>query len=105
MDANPASLPDSVGDMSSILLLIISIAAPWVVQLAPPRQRLIALVIDIAVLLLFGIFSGNPLAMWQFWIGLIIGVVSVVLYTQMGSRGPRRRRWEDEEEAEPTGEL
>ena len=105
MGATPAPVPDSVGDMSSILLLIISIAAPWVVQLAPPRQRLIALVIDIAVLLLFGIFSGNPLVMWQFWIGLIIGIVSVVLFVQMGSRGPRRRRWEDEEEAEPTGEL
>ncbi len=103
--AIPALLPDSVGDMSSILLLIISILAPWVVQLAPPRQRLIALVIDIAVLLLFGIFSGNPLAMWQFWIGLIIGVVSVVLFVNMSGRGPRRRRWHDEEEAEPTGEL
>ena len=45
--------------MSSILLLIISLAAPWVVQLAPPRQRLIALVAVIAVLLLFGIFSFN----------------------------------------------
>jgi flagellar biosynthetic protein FliQ len=60
--------------MSSILLLIISIAAPWVVQLAPPRQRPVALVAVIAVLLLFGIFSGNPISMWQFWIGLIIGI-------------------------------
>ena len=91
--------------MSSILLLIISLAAPWVVQLAPPRQRLIALVAVIAVLLLFGIFSSNPLVMWQFWIGLIIGVLSVVLFVNMGSRGARRRRWEDEEQAEPTGEL
>jgi len=91
--------------MSSILLLIISLAATWVVQLAPPRQRLIALVAVIAVLLLFGIFSSNPLVMWQFWIGLVIGVLSVVLFVNMGSRGPRRRRWEDEEQAEPTGEL
>jgi hypothetical protein len=43
--------------------------------------------------------------MWQFWIGLIIGIVSVVLFVQMGTRGPRRRSWEDEEEADPTGEL
>lgn len=91
--------------MSSILLLIISLAAPWAVQLAPPRQRLIALVGVIAVLLLYGIFSGNPLGMWQFWIGLIIGILSVVLFVNMGSRGGSRRRWEDEEEAEPTGEL
>lgn len=105
MAAFGAALPDPVGDMSSILLLIISLAAPWVVQLAPPRQRLIALVAVIAVLLLFGIFSANPLAMWQFWIGLIIGIVSVVLFVQMGTRGPRRRSWEDDEEAEPTGEL
>ena len=37
--------------MSSILLLIIAIAAPWVVQIAAPRQRPVALVIAIAVLL------------------------------------------------------
>lgn len=91
--------------MSSILLLIISLVAPWVVQLSPPRQRLVALVGVIAVLLLFGIFSGNPLMMWQFWIGLIIGIISVVLFVQMGSGTRGRRRWEDEEEADPTGEL
>ena len=91
--------------MSSILLLIISLVAPWVVHLSPPRQCLVALVGVVAVLLLFGIFSGNPLVMWQFWIGLIIGIVSVVLFVQMGSRTPGRRRWEDEEEADPTGEL
>jgi hypothetical protein len=91
--------------MSSILLLIISLIAPWVVQLSPPRQRLVAVVGVVAVLLLFGIFSGNPLAMWQFWIGLIIGIVSVVLFVQMGSGSRGRRRWEDEEEADPTGEL
>jgi hypothetical protein len=91
--------------MSSILLLIISLVAPWAVHLAPPRQRLIALVGVIAVLLLYGIFSGNPLGMWQFWIGLVIGALSVVLFVNMGSRTGVRRRWEDEEEADPTGEL
>jgi hypothetical protein len=91
--------------MSSILLLIISIAAPWVVQLAPPRQRPVALVAVIAVLLLFGIFSGNPIAMWQFWIGLIIGIGSIIVWLNMGSRTRGRSRWEDEERAEPTGEL
>ena len=91
--------------MSSILLLIISLAAPWVVQLAPPRQRPVALVAVIAVLLLFGIFSGNPIAMWQFWIGLIIGIGSIIVWLNMGSRTRGRSRWEDEERAEPTGEL
>lgn len=91
--------------MSSILLLVISLAAPWVVQLAPPRQRLVALVADVAVLLLFGIFSGNPLGQWQFWVGIVIGILSIVLWLNMGSRTSSRRRWEDEEEAEPTGEL
>ena len=91
--------------MSSILLLIISIAAPWVVQLAPPRQRPVALVAVIAVLLLFSIFSGNPISMWQFWIGLIIGIGSIIVWLNMGSRTRGRSRWEDEERAEPTGEL
>jgi hypothetical protein len=65
--------------MSSILLLIISLAAPWVVQMAPPRQRPVALVAVIAVLLLFGIFSGNPITQWQFWVGLIIGITHVCI--------------------------
>jgi cell division protein FtsW (lipid II flippase) len=103
--ATGAALPDPVGDMSSILLLVISLIAPWVVQLAPPRQRLVAVVAVVAVLLLFGVFSANPLRMWQLWIGLIIGILSVVLFVNMGSRPGGRRRWEDEEEADPTGEL
>ena len=100
-----AALPELAGDMSSILLLIISLAAPWVVQLAPPRQRPVALVAVIAVLLLFGIFSGNPITKWQFWIGLIIGIGSIIVWLNMGSRTRGRSRWEDEERAEPTGEL
>ena len=100
-----AALPDPVGDMSSILLLIISLVAPWVVQLAPPRQRPVALVAVIAVLLLFGIFSINPITAWQFWVGLIIGIVSIVVWLNMGNRPRGRSRWEDEERAEPTGEL
>lgn len=90
--------------MSSILLLIIAIAAPWVVQLAPPRQRPVALVAAIAVLLLFGIFSGNPITKWQFWVGLIIGIGSIIVWLNMG-RTRSRSRWEDEERADPTGEL
>ncbi len=91
--------------MSSILLLIIAIAAPWVVQLAPPRQRPVALVAAIAVLLLFGIFSGNPITKWEFWVGLIIGIGSIVVWLNMGRGGRGRSRWEEEERADPTGEL
>ena len=46
--------------MSTILLLVISIVAPWTVHLAPPRQRALALVGVIAVFLLYGIFAENP---------------------------------------------
>lgn len=91
--------------MGSILLLIIALAAPWVVQIAPPRQRPVALVGAAAVLLLYGIFARNPLPMWQFWVGLVIGILSVVLWINMGTRTRGRSRWQDEEEAEPTGEL
>lgn len=91
--------------MSSILLLIIALAAPWVVQLAPPKQRPVALVAAIAVLLLFGIFSGNPITKWEFWVGLVIGIGSIIVWINMGSRGRGRSRWEEEEHADPTGEL
>ncbi len=91
--------------MSSILLLVISLATPWVVQLAPPRQRPVALVAVIAVLLLFGIFSVNPITTWQFWIGLVFGIGSIIVWLNMGNRPRRDSRWEEEERAEPTGEL
>ncbi|MSO44435.1 MAG: hypothetical protein EXQ74_03855 [Thermoleophilia bacterium] len=91
--------------MSSILLLVIAIVAPWVVHLVSPRQRLVAVVAAVAVLLLYGVFTGNPLVMWQLWVGVIIGIGSVVLWLNMASGTRSRRRWEDEEEAEPTGEL
>ena len=40
----------------------------------------------IGVLLILGIFFTNPLSTWEFWIGLIIGIGSVVLVARRGSR-------------------
>ena len=92
--------------MSTILLLIIAAAAPWVVHLAPPRQRALALVGVVAVLLLFGIFAFNPILTWQLWAGLAVGVATVLLAAGAGRQGRgefrrRRERFRDEQ----TGEL
>ena len=64
--------------MSTILLLVISIVAPWTVHLAPPRQRALALVGVIAVFLLYGIFAENPLTQWEMWAGLAAGILTVM---------------------------
>jgi hypothetical protein len=93
--------------VGTILILVIAVLAPWVVHLAPPRQRPLALVCAIGVLLIVGIFFQNPLVTWEFWIGLAIGVVSVVVMARRGmrvraGRSPRRRddgdRHDDENE-------
>ncbi len=97
--------------MASILLLIIAAASPWVVHLAPPRQRALALVGVVAVLLLFGIFAHNPLTEWQFWAGLGAGIVTVLLASGAGRGGRdrmlerRRRRAFQDGRDEPTGEI
>ncbi|MEZ0284076.1 MAG: hypothetical protein ACAH79_02425 [Thermoleophilia bacterium] len=104
--------------MSTILLLVISIVAPWTVHLAPPRQRPLALVGVIAVFLLYGIFAENPLTQWEMWAGLAAGILTVMFLAGgtgagRGSRTraparprPRRSRPRPFEEGnEPTGEL
>jgi len=81
--------------VGTIVILVIAVLAPWVVQLAPPRQRPLALVCAIGVLLIVGIFFQNPLVTWEFWIGLAIGVGSVVVMARRGMRvrrAPARRR-------------
>lgn len=81
--------------MTFIIILLIAVLAPWVVHLAPPRQRPLALVCAIGVLLIVGIFIANPLAAWEFWLGLIIGIGSVVVAARRGIHlrlGGRRRR-------------
>jgi hypothetical protein len=100
--------------VSTILLLIIALVAPWTVHLAPPRQRPLALVGVIAVFLLYGIFAENPLTRWEMWAGLAAGVLTVLFLAggagAGGGRGgrprePRRPRGGFEGGDEPTGEL
>jgi hypothetical protein len=83
--------------VTTIVILVIAVLAPWVVHLAPPRQRPLALVCAIGVLLIVGIFFTNPLVTWEFWIGLVIGIGSVVMVARRGTRvrlgrSSRRRR-------------
>jgi hypothetical protein len=77
--------------VTSLLLLLIAAIAPWTVHLAPPRQRLLALVGMVAVLMLFGIFVRNPITAWEFWLGLVAGIVSVVALAATTGTGLVRR--------------
>jgi hypothetical protein len=78
--------------MTALLLLLVAALAPWIVHLAPPRQRPLALVGVVGVFLLFGIFTNaNPITAWESWVGLAAGVISVVgLSAAGGTGGPRR---------------
>jgi hypothetical protein len=106
--------------MSTILLLIIALVAPWTVHLAPPRQRALALVGVVAVFLLYGIFAENPLTRWEMWAGLAAGILTVMFLAGGaaapsgggGGARPRRRRPPrhqidplDGGGDEPTGEI
>jgi hypothetical protein len=105
--------------MSTILLLVIAIVAPWTVHLAPPRQRPLALVGVVAVFLLYGIFAENPLTRWEMWAGLAAGILTVMFLaggagagrggrprsSAPRSRAPTSRPRPFEEGNEPTGEL
>lgn len=100
--------------MSTILLLVIALLAPWVVHLAAPRQRALALVGVIVVFLLYGIFAENPVLKWELWAGLAAGVLTVLFLAggavssgrsrQGGSRRPSRDSGFDDPN-EPTGEI
>jgi hypothetical protein len=101
--------------MSTILLLVIALIAPWVVHLAAPKQRPLALVGVIAVFLLYGIFAENPLLRWEMWAGLAAGILTVVFLAGGGAgghtptRSSRRRRPPRQDPFddgnEPTGEI
>jgi hypothetical protein len=101
--------------MSTILLLVIALIAPWVVHLAAPKQRPLALVGVIAVFLLYGIFAENPLLQWEMWAGLAAGILTVVFLAggaaggHGGGRPSRRRRPPRQDPFddgnEPTGEI
>ncbi len=79
-----------------ILLLVIGLVAPWVVHLAPPRQRPLGLVAIVAAYLLYAIFVANPIGAWQMWAGLAAGIVTVLVFVVVkdgaGSHKPRRPR-------------
>ena len=101
--------------MSTILLLVIALIAPWVVHLAAPRQRPLALVGVVAVFLLYGIFAENPLTQWEMWAGLAAGILTVLFLAggaaggHGGGRSPRKRRPPRQDPFddgnEPTGEI
>ncbi len=88
--------------VTTLVIVVIAVLAPWVVQLAPPRQRPLALVCVIGVLLIVGIFLANPLSFWEFWVGLVIGIGSVVFAARRGirlrSRGRGRRKRENRDD-------
>lgn len=83
--------PSGGEHVTTIVILVIAVLAPWVVQLAPPRQRPLALVCAIGVLLIVGIFIANPLGTWEFWLGLVIGIGSVVMVSRRGMHAGTRR--------------
>ena len=100
--------------MSTILLLVIALIAPWVVHLAAPKQRPLALVGVIGVFLLYGIFAENPLTQWEMWAGLAAGILTVLFLAggaagAHGGRTSRRRRPPRQDPFddgnEPTGEI
>lgn len=100
--------------MSTIFLLVIALVAPWVVHLAPPRQRALALVAVIIVFLLYGIFVENPIVRWEMWAGLAAGILTVLFLaggavsSGRSSRSRRPRRGGsalDDGGNEPTGEI
>jgi hypothetical protein len=90
--------------VSSLVLFIIALVGPWAVHLAPPRSRAVAVMVLVAILLLFGIFAHNPLTSWLFWIGLILGIASIAIFSGYGSAkgsSERRARREPREPREP----
>jgi len=73
--------------VTSALILIVGAAVPWVVHLAAPRQRLLALAAAIIVIVLFTLFSSmNPVFSWQLWAGLALGLITVVAAARFTAR-------------------
>lgn len=75
--------------LRNLLLFFVAIAGPWVVHLAPKRQRLMALVGFVGVLLLWLVLE-SWLGKWWFWLGLLIGIGTVLFMGERG--GPRKTR-------------
>lgn len=81
--------------LRNLLLFFVAVAGPWVVHMAPKRQRLMALVGFIGVLLLWLVLE-NWIGNWWFWVGLVIGIGTVFLFgegaRERKNRPPRQRR-------------
>ena len=102
--------------MTSALILIIGAVIPWVVHVSPPRQRPLFLLGSVALLVLFAVFSKvNPLTGWALWVGLVVGLATIVGSTMLAARAAddpaalpserAARRRAPREENQPTGEL
>ena len=81
--------------LRNLLLFFVAIAGPWVIHLAPKRQRLMALVGFVGVLLLWLVLE-SWIGKWWFWLGLLIGIGTVFFFGGSGgerkTRPPRPRR-------------
>ncbi len=86
------------GMLQSVLLIFVAVVGPWVVHLAPVRQRLMALVGFIGVLLLWLVLE-SWIGKWWFWVGLAVGIASVLF---IGGGEPRRRRRPPPRRTRPT---
>lgn len=85
------------GVLTAFLLVFVAAAGPWVVQLAPRRQRLLGLVGFTGVLILWLLFE-NWFGKWYFWLALAAGIVSVLWWNGQSGGGthrppPRDRRY------------
>ncbi len=99
--------------MITVLLFIVAFGVPWAIHLSQPRQRPLILVIGIGILLILGIFFANPLGSLIFWIGLVLGLASIVLMRRRGGvggllsiarlprRAPKRSSRHDDAEYDP----
>ena len=78
--------------MSSVILFLIGFVAPWAVHWVAPRQRPVALIVVVLVVLVFAIFAGrNPVTGWEFWVGLLAGVIALLAIAAGGFGRSRRR--------------
>ena len=97
--------------MDTLLLILIAALLPWVVHIAPPRHRFLALVGAVGVVVVYAIFQSNPILRWELWAGLAIGVVSILvmsggLLRSISVRSTGRRGFDaDPDGSQPTGEI
>ncbi len=91
--------------LTAVLLTLVAVAGPWAIHLAPRDQRLIPLVGLVGVLILWLLIE-NWAGKWYFWVGLIVGLVSIpFLGGGGGSGGGGSRRPRPRAEADLTEEF